>query len=126
MAIGKSPTNYAIKATFSNSGLEKFQDGVAHALQSIAACVPDGMLVFLPSYGMMDKLMTRWKASGTFPVCLRMATDCVASVPARRLSYAGKLSTRESSAAVVQSTRHVYCCAAPWPIKSSAKLAVRQ
>ena len=28
------------------------------------ATIPDGVLLFLPSYGLLDKLATRWKVGG--------------------------------------------------------------
>jgi Rad3-related DNA helicase len=32
---------------------------------SVAATVPDGMLLFLPSYALMDKLSKRWQVCVT-------------------------------------------------------------
>lgn len=63
MVIAKSPSNHALKATFQDSNTARFQDGVIQALQSIAQVVPDGMLVFMPSYGMLNKLVNHWKES---------------------------------------------------------------
>ena len=63
MVIARSPRNHALKATFQDSNTARFQDGVIQALQSIAQVVPDGMLVFMPSYGMLNKLVSHWKES---------------------------------------------------------------
>lgn len=51
-------------ATFKNSSTFAFQDSVGESLRQLATIVPDGLLVFLPSYGMLDKLTTRWKDTG--------------------------------------------------------------
>lgn len=64
MVISRSPRKHVLKATFQDSGKPGFQDGVIEALQSIAKVVPDGMLVFLPSYGMLNKLYSRWGENG--------------------------------------------------------------
>jgi fanconi anemia group J protein len=64
MSIGRAPSKYALRATFQESANLKFQDGVCDTLEDLAGVVPDGMLVFMPSYGMMDKLLMRWKATG--------------------------------------------------------------
>ena len=64
MAIKHSPRNGVLKATFQHSNTLTFQDGVGEALEQLACTVPDGLLMFLPSYGMMDKLAKRWKETG--------------------------------------------------------------
>lgn len=38
-----------------------FQDSVGTALLSICRCVPGGVLMFMPSYALMDKLTRRWQ-----------------------------------------------------------------
>ena len=68
MAIAHSPGGELLKATFEHSSRDRFQDGVGDALLQLARVVPDGMLVFMPSYGMMDKLVKRWKDTGASEV----------------------------------------------------------
>jgi Rad3-related DNA helicase len=68
MAIARSPNNATLRATFQNSKDESFQDEVMNSLQHIAAVVPDGMLVFMPSYGFMNTLVQRWKRT-RMPLC---------------------------------------------------------
>lgn len=67
MSISRCPQNRMLKATYTESNTAAFQDGVGAALLNIARAVPDGMLVFLPSYTMMDKLCARWRVSGANP-----------------------------------------------------------
>lgn len=38
-----------------------FQDSVGRVVLEGAAAIPDGLLVFMPSYSLLDKLMARWK-----------------------------------------------------------------
>lgn len=64
MVIARSPRNHELKATFQDSNTPRFQNGVIEALQSIAQVVPHGMLVFMPSYGMLNKLVQRWEENG--------------------------------------------------------------
>ena len=54
-------------ATFKNASTFAFQDSMGESLFSIASVVPDGLLVFLSSYGMLDKLSARWKDTGDAP-----------------------------------------------------------
>jgi Helicase C-terminal domain len=67
MCIAHDPSGHALKATFHNSSTFRFQDGVGQSLLRLARIVPDGLLVFMPSYGMMAKLMERWQTTGTLP-----------------------------------------------------------
>ena len=53
-----------MQATYKNQGEPAFQDGVGRLIVDSAATIPDGLLVFLPSYVLLDKLMVRWKVSG--------------------------------------------------------------
>ena len=64
MAVAHAPAGHILKATFQHSSEHKFQDGVGEALVALAGVVPDGMLVFMPSYGMMEKLARRWEETG--------------------------------------------------------------
>lgn len=41
-----------------------FQDAMGETLLSVYHRVPEGILVFFPSYGLLDKLSARWKSSG--------------------------------------------------------------
>lgn len=51
-------------ATFHGAARFEFQDGLGEALVDYARVVPGGMLVFFPSYRMMDNLRGRWAESG--------------------------------------------------------------
>ena len=53
-----------LTATFKAAASLAFQDGVAACLLSAASAVPGGILAFFPSYAALDRLMTRWRATG--------------------------------------------------------------
>lgn len=40
-----------------------FQDSLGGSVSAIASVVPDGLLVFFPSYSLMDRLFERWQVS---------------------------------------------------------------
>lgn len=40
------------------------QDSLGLAIEECARIVPDGLLVFFPSYKLMEKLSARWKSTG--------------------------------------------------------------
>ena len=41
-------------------------DELGQAMANLAAVVQAGMVVFLPSYGFLDTVLERWKASGLY------------------------------------------------------------
>ena len=61
MVVSRSSKNQPLKATYDMVQNPVFQDAVIETLISIAEVVPDGMLVFLPSYGILNKLVSRWE-----------------------------------------------------------------
>ena len=62
-AVGAS----AVNASFKHANTFGFQDAIGQAVLEICSATPDGVLVFLPSYAMLEKLMARWRSTG----CLR-------------------------------------------------------
>ena len=70
--LSSTSTGVPLKATYQNSAKHEFQDGVGDIVLSMCSTVPDGLLVFFPSYAMMDKLTTRWKETGAFKAMTRL------------------------------------------------------
>nr|XP_042913434.1 Fanconi anemia group J protein homolog [Parasteatoda tepidariorum] len=62
--IGKGPNNVSLNATFQNTGTFTFQDDVGSLILQICSIIPHGVLCFLPSYNLMDKLIDRWEQTG--------------------------------------------------------------
>ena len=44
-----------------------FQDSVGSAMLAICQTVPGGVLMFVPSYALMDKLTRRWQVRARTP-----------------------------------------------------------
>lgn len=62
--VARGPGMVLFDATFSGSNTFAFQDSLGEAIESYCRLVPSGVLVFLPSYRLLDKLRTRWQGTG--------------------------------------------------------------
>ncbi|KXZ49955.1 hypothetical protein GPECTOR_18g113 [Gonium pectorale] len=62
--VTRGPGGSALSATFKESATFRFQDDSGEAVLRYCQVIPDGVLLFLPSYSLMDRLMTRWKSTG--------------------------------------------------------------
>ncbi|XP_005986876.1 Fanconi anemia group J protein isoform X2 [Latimeria chalumnae] len=62
--IGSGPKGRKLCATFEHTETFEFQDEVGALLQSICQAISCGVLCFLPSYKMLDKLRDRWMHTG--------------------------------------------------------------
>lgn len=76
VCIARDPSDEPIVATYQFASTPKFRDSVGSSLLRLAHVVPDGLLVFLPSYSMMTQLVERWKHSGAGSIarCSRRLT----------------------------------------------------
>ncbi|KAJ2120345.1 hypothetical protein IW147_005155 [Coemansia sp. RSA 720] len=64
LAVECGPSGVRLEAKYRTSDQLEFQDDVGGAIYAIAARSPDGMLVFMPSYALLNKLIARWEATG--------------------------------------------------------------
>ncbi|KAG2494184.1 hypothetical protein HYH03_007542 [Edaphochlamys debaryana] len=62
--VPRGPSGGVLSATFKESATFRFQDEAGEAIVRYCQVIPDGVLLFMPSYGLLDKLTTRWKATG--------------------------------------------------------------
>jgi len=62
--LGTGPTGHSLNAAYQNSNTYGFQDEVGRLLLSLCCSIPHGVLVFLPSYKLLNDLTERWKATG--------------------------------------------------------------
>lgn len=60
-AISHGADGSLLQATYKHADTAAFQDSVGQSVVAVCKVVPDGVLMFLPSYSMLDRLMTRWK-----------------------------------------------------------------
>ncbi|KAJ1957741.1 hypothetical protein GGI12_004939 [Dipsacomyces acuminosporus] len=63
-SIACGPQGELFEGKYKNTELLCFQDDVGSAIGAIAARSPDGMLVFVPSYSLLNKLIARWEVTG--------------------------------------------------------------
>ncbi|XP_027761029.1 Fanconi anemia group J protein [Empidonax traillii] len=62
--VGAGPSGRRLCATFQHTETFDFQDEVGSLLLSVCQAVGQGVLCFLPSYKMLDKLKDRWIHTG--------------------------------------------------------------
>ena len=74
-AISTGADGVTLQATYKLADTTAFQDSVGRSVVDVCKIVPDGVLMFLPSYSMLDRLMTRWKVGHIdFFICSPIAS----------------------------------------------------
>lgn len=63
-ALGAGPSGEHLLATYQHTSEPPFQDAVGSTVLQACRTIPDGVLLFLPSYSLLDKLVARWKVTG--------------------------------------------------------------
>jgi fanconi anemia group J protein len=58
------PSGRRMTCTFQHLNSEQLQDDIGGVVLQACQVVPFGVLVFVPSYGLLDKLLARWQATG--------------------------------------------------------------
>lgn len=64
--VGEGPRGERLEGTFQGAARFDFQDGLANGLIDYCKVIPGGVLVFFPSYRMMDQMRSRWKSCGAW------------------------------------------------------------
>ncbi|XP_015807540.3 Fanconi anemia group J protein isoform X1 [Nothobranchius furzeri] len=62
--VGSGPSGRKLQATFQQAETFAFQDEVGDLLLQVCQVIAKGVLCFLPSYKMLDKLRDRWLSTG--------------------------------------------------------------
>ncbi|XP_057365993.1 Fanconi anemia group J protein-like [Daphnia carinata] len=62
--ISQGPKNTLLNGTFKVTGTFEYQDELGRLLLSVCQTIPHGVLCFLPSYSLLEKLVDRWQATG--------------------------------------------------------------
>ena len=57
-------THTFLLAGYKNAETFSFQDDVGQVVSRVCSLVPHGVLVFFPSYRLLDKVCDRWKSTG--------------------------------------------------------------
>ncbi|XP_041348018.1 Fanconi anemia group J protein homolog [Gigantopelta aegis] len=63
-AIGQGPTGSQLQAVYRNVDTFAFQDELGQLILRVCETVPHGVLCFLSSYKMLQKVQERWKITG--------------------------------------------------------------
>jgi Fanconi anemia group J protein len=77
--VSHGPDGRMLNATFREADKLEYQDSLGRLTLEVAQSVPDGVLLFLPSYSLMDKLRERWKVGLHF-VAMELLLLCIASL----------------------------------------------
>lgn len=56
-----SPSPHPSQGVFRNVSTEAYQDGVGASVLALVGIVPDGVLLFFPSYSLLERLTQRWQ-----------------------------------------------------------------
>jgi len=65
-AVGTGPGGEKLLATYRHTDQTAFQDAIGNTVFQACRTIPDGLLLFLPSYALLDKLCARWKVTGLY------------------------------------------------------------
>jgi len=78
--VDTCPSGNILNSSYRTADTNTFQDGVGDVLLQCCRVVPDGILMFLPSYSLLDKLEARWKSTGLWDELLKFK-QCVLTEP---------------------------------------------
>jgi len=70
--LANGPTNYSLNATYRNAQTMNFRDEVGRMLLGVCSSIPHGVLIFLPSYNMLNTLTERWRQTGLWDQLTRL------------------------------------------------------
>lgn len=63
-SVGSGPTQIDLNSQYQNANTYNYQDEMGKVLVNICENVPYGVLCFVPSYLLMEKLYNRWQVTG--------------------------------------------------------------
>ncbi|XP_029650063.1 regulator of telomere elongation helicase 1-like isoform X1 [Octopus sinensis] len=61
-AVPRGPDNYTLNSSFETRFDLKYQASLGNAIVNFSRLIPHGLLVFFPSYPLMDACITHWKS----------------------------------------------------------------
>jgi len=64
-SVNSGPTGIGLNGQYRNADTYSFQDEMGRLLMNVCETVPHGVLCFMPSYLLMEKLCERWRVTGT-------------------------------------------------------------
>nr|CAG4638258.1 EOG090X01B4 [Cyclestheria hislopi] len=73
-SISHGPKNILLNGTFRSTGTFDYQDELGRLILGVCRTVPHGILCFLSSYSLLEKLTTRWQNTGLWEQFLDVKT----------------------------------------------------
>ncbi|CAN0154718.1 unnamed protein product [Ectocarpus fasciculatus] len=65
LCVSRGPSGKTFNFTFHRRGTDEQLDELGRLMTNVCKLVPGGVVCFLASYGYLDQVLQRWKASGT-------------------------------------------------------------
>lgn len=62
--VPSGPSGHALNSSYASRGAREYKEDLGNAIVNFARIVPDGLLVFFASYGLMQGLIEAWKLPG--------------------------------------------------------------
>ncbi|XP_035825693.1 regulator of telomere elongation helicase 1 isoform X2 [Aplysia californica] len=66
--VCKGPDGVTLNSEYKNRNNEDYQNSLGYSIRNFARIVPNGLLVFFPSYPVMERCIEKWKASNLWNV----------------------------------------------------------
>lgn len=88
--IAAGPRDVPLNAGFKSRGDHTFQDELGTSLKQWAHTIPHGMLMFFPSYSLMDSIVRRWRETGLWRVIEQSSGKKIFQEPNKNNSYGKK------------------------------------
>jgi regulator of telomere elongation helicase 1 len=68
--VGKGPRGHALNSSYQSRNRSEYKEDLGNAIVNFARIVPDGLLVFFPSYGVLKQCTDAWRSAGAGGVCI--------------------------------------------------------
>uniref|UniRef100_A0A2C9KWZ7 Regulator of telomere elongation helicase 1 homolog n=1 Tax=Biomphalaria glabrata TaxID=6526 RepID=A0A2C9KWZ7_BIOGL len=65
-ALCKGPDGAVLNSEYKNRSTEEYQNSLGNSIVNFARVVPNGLLIFFPSYPLMDQCVEKWKRSNVW------------------------------------------------------------
>lgn len=123
--VSSGPNRINLNAGYKSRSDYGFQDELGVSLQKWAQVTPHGMLMFFPSYSLMDNIVRRWRETGAWQTIEQASGKKMFQEPGKSTQYGKKPLTLEqvlekyyaAVASSVKAAKHPYA-AAPENAKS--------
>jgi Fanconi anemia group J protein len=127
--VAAGPSNIALNAGYKSRGDTSFQDELGACLRDVAKVTPHGLLMFFPSYSLLETIVRRWRETGLLRAIEQASGKKIFQEPGKSGSYGKKPVTLETVlekyysavATSVKAAKHPY---APAPANAKCRGAI--